>query len=245
MVHEDVKEAWQEYWAKNRDRELVFDEMSNAIFSEILKNTDDLKGKKILEAGCGRGLISAEIAGHGAEVYLLDISTEALQIAERLFSSINLKASFIHADILDMPFGDSTFDVVWNAGVMEHFEDHLRARAVRSIARAIKPGGFFITFNPSEKAFFYRTGKRIAEQRGIWPYGPEFPVKSLRGECEGAGLKVLKEYEICFKENLSYLSYASKHLRSMVKLLLKPFPEGFLIRVFGGYLLVTVSIKQQ
>lgn len=245
MVDKDVKEAWQEYWTKNRDRELVFDGMSNAIFSEILKNTDDLKGKKILEAGCGRGLISAEIAGHGAEVYLIDISAEALQIAERFFSSINLDAFFIHGDILDMPFGDSTFDVVWNAGVMEHFEDHLRVRAVRSIARAIKPGGFFITFNPSEKAFFYKIGKMAAERKGKWPYGPEFPVKSLKEECEDAGLKVLKEYEICFKENLSYLSYASKHLRSMVKLLLRPFSEGFLIRVFGGYLLVTVSIKQQ
>jgi SAM-dependent methyltransferase len=245
MSKEEVTEAWRNYWSKNRDGELLFDEMSGAIFSELLRNCGDLRGKKVLEAGCGRGMISAKLAEHGADVYLLDIAPEALQIARKHFATKNIAASFVDGDILDPPFGGATFDVVWNAGVMEHFEGVLQTRAVRGIAGIVKPGGLFITFNPSAKAFFYALGKRAAERKNKWPYGPEFPVESLQAQCEAAGLTVVKEYPICFRENLSYLSYVSKHLRSIVKLLLLPFPKGLLTAVFGGYLLTTVARKEK
>ncbi len=243
MSKEEVKEVWQGYWVKNREGELCFDEMSGEIFSELLRNCGDVRGKKVLEAGCGRGMISAKLAELGADVHLLDISPEALQIARRHFASKNIAASFTEGDILDPPFGDSTFDIVWNAGVMEHFEGALRLRATRGIADIVKPGGLFITFNPSARAVFYTIGKRAAERKGKWPYGPEFPVESLQGQCAAAGLTVMKEYPICFRENLSYLSYVSKHLRSIVKLLLLPFPQRLLVKVFGGYLLVTAAKK--
>jgi hypothetical protein len=54
---------------------------------------------------------------------------------------------------------------------------------------------------------------------------------------------VVREYPICFRENLSYLSYYSKHLRSIVRLLLRPLPESLLLKIFGGYLLVTVAVR--
>lgn len=243
VSNEKVKEVWQNYWAENRDKGLWLDEMSKTILSELLRNCGDVAGKKILEAGCGRGIISAETAVRGADVSLLDISPEALQIARRHFRSNNIAASFVLGDILDLPFGESIFDVVWNAGVMEHFEGDFRRTAIDSIARSIKPDGLFISFNPSAQAFFYTLGKRAAEKKGTWPYGPEFPVKSLAEQCSSAGLTVLKEYPICFRENLSYLSYVSKHLRSIVKLLALPFSQEFLTKVFGGYLLVTVAKK--
>lgn len=244
MNNDEVKKAWQGYWTVNQDNEITFDEMSGAIFSELAANSGDFKDKKILEAGCGRGLISARIAEHGAQVYLLDISTEALKIAEKLFSARKLEALASLGDILDPPFEESSFDIVWNSGVMEHFDSGSQAEALKKIAGLLKPGGLFVTFNPYEKACFYMAGKKAAEEKGIWPYGPEFPVGSMKEKCNEAGLAVLKEYSICFKENLSYLSYLSKSLRSAAKLLLSPFPESFLIRLFGGYLLVTVASKQ-
>jgi SAM-dependent methyltransferase len=245
MSKEEVKEVWQEYWVKNRDGNLRFDEMSSAIFSELLRNCGDMRGKKVLEAGCGRGIISAKLAELGADVHLLDISPEALQIARKHFASKKIAASFTEGDILGPPFGESTFDIVWNAGVMEHFEGALQLKATRGIADIVKPGGLFITFNPSARAFFYTHGKRAAERKGKWPYGPEFPVESLQGQCAAAGLTVKKEYPICFRENLYYLSYVSKHLRSIVKLLLLPFPQRHLVKVFGGYLLVTVARREK
>ena len=127
---------------------------------------------------------------------------------------------------------------------MEHFEDNPQSKILQDIKTIIKPNGFFITFNPFDGAFFYKIGKRYAEQKGQWPYGPEFPVRTLKEKCQRAGLNVLKEYPICFKENLAYFSYVSKTLRSILKRIVKPFPDRFLIKVFGGYLLVTVAVKQ-
>jgi ubiquinone/menaquinone biosynthesis C-methylase UbiE len=244
MSNEEVREVWQEFWARNRDGEMVFDGMSKAILDELLKNCGKVEGKKVLEAGCGRGLISAKLAEYGADVYLLDVSSEALEIARKLFASKNLRASFIQGDICALPFEAGTFDIVWNAGVMEHFEDVSRLKALRGLSNLLKSGGLFITLNPYAGAMFYALGKRAAERKGRWPYGPEFPVKSMKAQCATSGLRVIKEYTICFRENLSYLSYVSKHLRSIVKLSVRPFPRKVLLKLFGGYLLVTVAAKQ-
>lgn len=244
MSNEEVREAWQEYWALNKDNEAILDEMSRTILAELTKNCGDVKGKKVLEAGCGRGVMSAKLAEYGADVYLLDISPEALGIARKHFASRNLHATFIQGDILALPLEGAPFDIVWNAGVMEHFEEIPRLKAVQSLSNIIKSGGLFITFNPYAGAVFYTLGKRLAERKGRWPYGPEFPVKSMERQCTTSGFRVIKEYTICFKENLSYLSYVSKHLRSIVKLILRPFPKRVLLKLFGGYLLVTIAIKQ-
>jgi ubiquinone/menaquinone biosynthesis C-methylase UbiE len=243
MSSEEVRDVWQEYWALNRDKEVICDEMSENIFAELIRNCGSLEGKKILEAGCGRGVISAKLAELGADVFLLDVSPKALEIAREYFASRNLHATFIQGDILTLPFEGASFDLVWNAGVMEHFEDIPRLRALRGLSNVTRRGGLFITFNPYDKAFFYALGKRAAERKGRWPYGPEFPVRSLKRQCTDSGFAVIKEYSICFKENLSYFSYVSKHLRSVVKLIVRPFPERLLLKIFGGYLLVTIAMK--
>jgi len=242
---EKVKEAWKDYWARTMGNEVFLDEMSETIFKELLNSSGGPAGKKILEAGCGRGIISAELAALGADMHLLDISGEALDIAGKYFASKNLSASFIQGDILNLPFSESTFDIVWNGGVMEHFEEAPQAKILQGIARIIKPGGLFITFNPFEGAYFYVWGKRHAERRGRWPYGPEFPVRTLRQGCRASGLNVLTEYQICFRENLSYLSYVSRPLLSVAKRIAGLFPDRYLLDKFGGYLLVTVAAKER
>ena len=87
MKTEEVKDVWRNYWVQNRDKELLFDEMSKTILEELLKSCGCVKGKRILEAGCGRGMISLAMAELEANVYLLDISPDALQIAKNHFAS--------------------------------------------------------------------------------------------------------------------------------------------------------------
>jgi SAM-dependent methyltransferase len=241
---EDVKETWRRLWTENTDTRTVLDRMSTAILSELKNNSGDLRERKVLEAGCGRGLITGNLGESGADAYLLDISYEALGLARSCFLSQQQRGTFIQGDILSFPFKDGSFDMVWNAGVIEHFTEQTRGVIISEISRIVRDSGFFISFNPYDGAFFYKIGKKTAEKNGRWPYGPEFPVRSLREVCESAGFSVLEEYTICFRENLSFLSYVSKLLRNIVRVALLPFPEKFLKDFFGGYLLVTVAVKR-
>ena len=244
MGSEEVKEVWKDFWLRDKGREVFLDEMSETILKELLVHCGTVHGKKILEAGSGRGVISAEMAKLGAEVSLIDISSDALEIAQKYFTSKKIHASFIHGDIFSLPFERGTFDMGWNAGVLEHFEEEPQVQILRNIENVIKPGGMFITFNPSDSAFFYKIGKWFAEKKGQWPYGPEFPVKTLREQCRAAGLTVRGEYPICFQENLSFFSYASKLLWRILKRIARLFPDDLLMGMFGGYLLVTVAVKE-
>ncbi|MGO9613100.1 MAG: class I SAM-dependent methyltransferase [Dissulfurispiraceae bacterium] len=240
-----VKDTWKQYWIQNKKIKWFLDHMSKTILAELLRNCGGVSNTKVLEAGCGSGVISAEVATFGADVHLMDISRDALEVARASFFSRDVPGSFIQGDIFYPPFETETFDLVWNAGVLEHFGEESQSVMIRNIARIIKPGGFFIVFNPYERALFYRIGKKFAERKGIWPYGPEIPVKSLRDKCIAAGFTVLHEYPICFDENLLFISYVSKYLKSVLKLMFRPFSEQFLIKTFGGYLLATVAVKNK
>jgi 2-polyprenyl-3-methyl-5-hydroxy-6-metoxy-1,4-benzoquinol methylase len=244
---EDVRKTWRALWARPENKKVVFNSMSKAILAQLLRNfgTTDLKGIKILKSGSGGGVISAELAALGAEVYLLDISVDALEVSRAYFRKRGLRANYIQGDLHKLPFNRTSFDVVWNAGVLEHFLGDSRSMAVKGLGQLVKPKGFFISLNPSEDACFYMIGKEAAERTGKWPFGPEFPVKSLKDECKAAtGLEVVTEYSICFRESLFFLTYYSKWLKRALKLILLPFPERLMLKVFGGYLLITVARKK-
>lgn len=245
MADERVTGAWKAYWSERRTVQPELDELSLRVFQEISAACGSPNGLRILEAGSGSGVISAAIAGAGGKVCLLDIAQDALHVARSYFTSRGLDADFVQADIFSLPFSPGQFSVVWNSGVMEHFTESEQVNILSSVARILKKDGFLVTCNPFQGAFFYRLGKKAAEDKGIWPYGPEYPVQSLRTICEATGFTSVREYPICFRENLSFYSYVSRPAWRILKRVFMPFPESFLIRHFGGYLLVTTARKKE
>ncbi len=97
---------------------------------------DWLVGKRILDAGTGSGRYSVAMAVHGAaEIQAIDISESGLAEARhraRYFPNIVFK----HGSVLDIPFPDDHFDLVWCAGVIHHTTD-LR-RALAEVSRTCK-----------------------------------------------------------------------------------------------------------
>ena len=98
-----------------------------------------LKGKKCLDAGCGSGRYSVALAIHGAKnIEAIDISEIGLVEARKRakeFSQIN----FQQASVLNIPFEDKTFDLVWCAGVIHHtinFE-----KGISEVSRVVKDNG--------------------------------------------------------------------------------------------------------
>jgi ubiquinone/menaquinone biosynthesis C-methylase UbiE len=98
------------------------------------------KGKNCLDAGCGGGRNSIAMARLGAkEVVGIDVGEQGLVDAEQRSRGLpNLK--FQHGSILDIPFGNETFDLVWCAGVLMITADD--ERALDELTRVTKKGGY-------------------------------------------------------------------------------------------------------
>src|SRR5581483_2323365 len=97
------------------------------------------KGKTCLDAGCGGGRNSIAMARLGAdEVVGIDLGEKGLADARRRAQGM-LNVSFEQASILDIPFEDEKFDLVWCAGVLMITADE--ERALDQLARVVKPGG--------------------------------------------------------------------------------------------------------
>lgn len=114
-----------------------------------------LAGRRVLDVGCGGGLLSEAMARHGATVTGIDMSPESLAVARlHLLESAPLAVDYreISAEDLadEMP---QSFDVVTCMELLEHVPDP--GRLVRSCARLAKPGGsvLFSSINRTARSF--------------------------------------------------------------------------------------------
>ncbi|MGR3743916.1 MAG: magnesium protoporphyrin IX methyltransferase [Pseudooceanicola nanhaiensis] len=122
----------------------------------------DLIGARVLDAGCGAGQMTAELAARGAEVVAADISPSLLAIAEaRLPASVARRVSFRHADMLDEGLG--RFDhVVAMDSLIYYARDDLCTALARLRART---GG----------AIVFTVAPRTALLMAMWRVGQLFP----------------------------------------------------------------------
>jgi ubiquinone/menaquinone biosynthesis C-methylase UbiE len=109
------------------------------------------KGLRVLEVGCGQGVVMNNLAMRGADAYGIDQSvvsiSRALDGAAELGHRDRVHAS--NGDAECLPFADGTFDAVVSFGVLHHTPD--TAGAVAEVRRVLKPGGLAIVM-------LYRTG---------------------------------------------------------------------------------------
>jgi ubiquinone/menaquinone biosynthesis C-methylase UbiE len=158
--------------------------MSRYTLRILVRVLGELRGKSVLDAGAGTGLHSLALASRGANLTLLDVAPQALEIARSYFEEQGLSAKYVQGSIFALPFPDETFDVVWNTGVIEHFEPAERRLAVREMLRVMKRDGTMITINPNASARIYRFAKEWAERHGRWEVGFELPIDTLAGDID-------------------------------------------------------------
>lgn len=98
------------------------------------------KDKKVLEIGCGIGTDSINFARAGAELSIVELSTESMKICQQRFGVYGLHADLHNINCEDLSiFPDNSFDLVYSFGVIHHTPNP--EKAIGEIWRVLKPGG--------------------------------------------------------------------------------------------------------
>jgi 2-polyprenyl-3-methyl-5-hydroxy-6-metoxy-1,4-benzoquinol methylase len=96
-----------------------------------------LRGKTVLDVGCGMGRFAEVVAEAGARVVAIDLSSAVDAAAANLSRFEN--AAVVQADVFALPFAPESFDLVYSIGVLHHTPD--TRRAFLALPRFVKRGG--------------------------------------------------------------------------------------------------------
>jgi len=113
----------------------------------------NLASLRVLDVGCGGGILSEEFARLGCNVTGVDISSASVNTASRHAQQENLKIVYLAASGESLPLQQASFDVVVCCDVLEHVEDLNQVLA--EAARVLKPGGIYLfdTINRSLQSY--------------------------------------------------------------------------------------------
>ena len=121
-----------------------------------IKSIVNIDGKKVLDVGCGGGILAESMAQSGADTTGIDLSEKALKVAE--LHALEVGANLTYRSISAEALADEQpeqYDVVTCMEMLEHVPDP--ASVVRACAKLCKPSGtlFFSTLNRSPKSYLF------------------------------------------------------------------------------------------
>lgn len=152
--------------------------MSTDLLLQVLAPSS---GERILDVGAGNGKVADRVvnASGGAEVYAVDPNERRVESMKKEFPAV--RSSVAGAESL--PFADSFFDKAYSTMALHHFSD--LDRALREIARVLKPGGSFIVLEVEPRSslgsFFRLFGRVIGEHMVM------LTREQLQGRLESVG----------------------------------------------------------
>ncbi len=155
----------------------------------------ELSGRRVVDIGCGGGILAESMAQRGAIVHGIDLSDKALGVAElhSLESGMNVDYEKIAAEDLAARQPHS-FDIVTCMEMLEHVPDP--AATVQACATLVKPGGtvFFSTLNRNLKAYLMAViGAEYVLRllpRGTHDYAKFIKPAELARHCRACGLDI-------------------------------------------------------
>jgi SAM-dependent methyltransferase len=110
-----------------------------------------VRGKDVLDFGCGTGYGTARLADQCTRIVGIDISAEAIQYASGKYSNDHLEFRLIApVEQRPLPFSDESFDVVLSFQVIEHVRDV--REYLSEIRRVLRPGGLFVVATPDRSS---------------------------------------------------------------------------------------------
>jgi glycosyltransferase involved in cell wall biosynthesis/2-polyprenyl-3-methyl-5-hydroxy-6-metoxy-1,4-benzoquinol methylase len=149
-------------------------------------------GDDVLEVGCGTGYLSLELARRGRDVTGIDVSAVAVDIARR--HAAGTPARFEVASAVELPFPDSSFDVVFSVEVMEHLHPSDARAHLSEAARVLRRGGRYWVLTPN-RVVAYSAAERFGVEgtsAGGDIHLKEWTYAELAAELRSAGLGDLR-----------------------------------------------------
>ena len=155
-----------------------------------------LAGKRVLDVGCGGGILTDAMARQGADVMGIDLASKALKVAqlhalEAQTEGVQYREISAEALAAEQP---GSFDVVTCMEMLEHVPDP--SLVVKACATLVKPGGhvFFSTINRNAKAFLFAiVGAEYVLNllpRGTHEYAKLIKPSELAAHCRNADLNL-------------------------------------------------------
>ena len=168
----------------------------NPLRLEWIDRLAGLAGKRVIDIGCGGGILSDSMARKGALVTGIDLSAKALRVAQLHAleaGTANVSYEEISAEAMAQEH-PGEFDVVTCMEMLEHVPDP--GSVVRACSALVKPGGwvFLSTLNRNPKAFLFAVlGAEYLLQllpKGTHEYAKFIRPSELAAHCRSAGLSL-------------------------------------------------------
>lgn len=199
----------------------------NPLRLDLIDRKVGLRGKAVVDVGCGGGILAESMAARGASVTGIDLSDKSLGVARLhlLETGETVEYRKIAAEALadEMP---GAFDVVTCLEMLEHVPDP--SSTVRACAALVKPSGhvFFSTINRNPKAYLFAiVGAEYLLRllpRGTHDYGKFLRPSELARHCRDAGLSLAaimgmtynpftRTYSLGEDTDVNYLIHATRN----------------------------------
>jgi SAM-dependent methyltransferase len=187
----DLAGAWSTDYYRLDEQRLFREHLGDLGGLKVLKTDlwDEAKNTRILRWA----------ARQGAVAYGVDISLPIVEQAADEFAHCGERLRAAQGDVRAIPYADSSFDVIYSMGTVEHFDE--TTTAVAEIFRVLKPGGTAIVGVPNRWDPFLRPLMVAAMYRtGLYGYGFEksYSRRGLRDMLRQAGFEIVAETGILF-----------------------------------------------
>jgi 2-polyprenyl-6-hydroxyphenyl methylase / 3-demethylubiquinone-9 3-methyltransferase len=126
----------------------------NPLRIDFMQKHIELAGKKILDVGCGGGILAEGLARHGANVTGIDLAEKSLKVAKLHLFESKLEVDYRCVPVEQLATEEpESYDIVTCMEMLEHVPSP--ASVVAACARLVKPGGwvFFSTLNRNAKSY--------------------------------------------------------------------------------------------